>query len=324
MFRMQSHITTGVFKPFKPHSVSWRKGIDNYSDTAVFKVPGLARLRCSDNQYSIVNAAEQFTEGMPVEIYAGYNEVLPLRFMGFIRRINFTIPVEVECEGYSYLLRKKEGYSVSYKKVTAKQLLTDLCVGTAIKIAPDMLNIPLENIFFKNVKGTDVLEYLKDKCLLTVNFVNDILHCGLKEAQVAKTVKLRLGWNVIKDNNLKFETGKELATVVMQIQKRNNDGTIMKVKHGPKDGAIKILKVANISDAATLKSIAEGKRKKLVFRGYEGMITLFAKPYLEPGMAVDIYDRRYPQRSGKYFVEAVEGSFDTGGGRQKVKIGASL
>ena len=321
---MQSNIAIGAFKPIKPHSLTWKRSLDNYSDTATIKVPGMARLRCSDNQYTAVNAAEVFQEGMAVKAYAGYNGVQQLRFQGFIRRINFTIPVQIECEGYSYLLRKKEGYTNSYKNTTAKQILSDLIAGTVIKLSGDIPDIPLQNIYFKNVKGTDVLDYLKDKCLLTIYFNNEVLYCGLKMTEVKKTVKLRLGWNVIKDDELKFEAGKELATVNIQIEKRNPDGSKIKAKHGQKDGSVKILKVRHITDEASLATIAAEERKKLVYRGYEGMITCFATPVIEPGMAVNIYDSRYPQRTGQYFVEAVDGSFTTGGGRQKIKIGAAV
>lgn len=323
---MQAEVKIGAFKKaIKPNAVEWKGSVDNYSDTAMVKVPGVARLRTTDNQYSTVNAAEQFTEGMKVGIYCGYNGNLPLRFEGFIRRINFTIPVEIECEGYSYQLRKKEGYTKSYGSTTVRQVLADLIAGTDIKLSSFIPDIPLKNIYFKNVKGTDVLDYLKDKCLLTIKFTGAQLYCGLVQTEPANVVKLRLGWNVIKDGDLKFDTGKELATVNIQIEKRNADGTKTKANVGAKDGASKILKIRHIDDPALQKEIADKKRKELQYRGYEGSITLFAIPVVLPGDAVDIIDKRYPQRTGKYFVEAVEGSMSvSGGGRQKVKIGATL
>jgi len=321
---MQCNIKIGSFKAIKPHSLSWRRSLANYSDMAVFIVPGVARLHTTDNQYAIVNSAEQFAEGMAVSAFAGYNDVQQLRFMGFIRHINYTIPVEVECEGYSYLLRKKEGYTASYKTTTAKEVLTDLCAGTLIKISNDIPDIPLEKIFFKNVKGTDVLEYLKEKCLLSVYFKMDTLYCGLLMPDASKTVKLRLGWNVIKDNDLKFETNRELAKVNLQIEFRNKDGSKVKVQSGPADGEVKVLKIENVYDPGVIEKIVQRLKNKIIFRGYEGMITLFATPYIEPGNAAYIFDKRYPQRTGTYFVEAVDGDFSKSGGRQKVKIGASL
>ena len=197
--------------------------------------------------------------------------------------------------------------------------------ATDIKLSADIPEIPLRNIYFKNVKGTDVLDYLKNKCLLTVYFNHNVLYCGLKMTEPKATIKLRLGWNVIKDNDLKFNTGRELATVNIQIEKRKPDGTKVKAKHGGvKDGSVKILKVRHINDEALLKKIAEEERQKMLYRGYEGMLTCFAVPYSEPGMAANIYDSRYPERTGKYFIEAVDGEFGPNGGRQKLKIGATI
>ena len=322
---MQADIKIGAFKPFKPHSVSWKRSIDTYSDTAVVKVPGLAWMKCNDTQYELVNSADQFDEGMRIDVFVGYNDIKQLRFQGFIRRINFTIPVEIECEGYSYQLRKKEGYSKSYASTTVKQILGDLIVGTDIKLSDQIPDVPLRNIYFKNVKGTDVLDYLKDKCLLTIYFNYNVLYCGLRMTEPKATVKFRLGWNVIKADDLKFNAGRELATVNIQVEKRKADGTKVKAKHGGvKDGSVKILKVRHINDQALLKKIAEEERKKMLYRGYEGVMTLFAVPYIEPGMAASIYDSRYPERTGKYFIEAVDGQFGPSGGRQKCKIGATL
>lgn len=326
MFRMQAIVKIGNFPTLvKPNAVEYKRSVDDFSAAAVVKLPGLARLRGSNNEYKIVNAAEQFAEGMTMQVYSGYNDNLPLRFKGFIRRINFTVPVELECEGYSYQLRKKEGYTRSYASTTVRQLLAELVTGTDIKLSEAIPDIPLKNVWFKNVKGTDVLEYLKTKCLLTVFFENEILYCGLRMTEPSATKNLRLGWNVIKDTDLKFDTGKELATVNIRVEKTQADGTKAKATVGAENGEVKVLKISNISDPVLLKQIAAQKRKELQYRGYEGSVTLFALPVITPGMAVEIYDKRYPQRTGKYFVEAVEGSMSvSGGGRQKIKIGASL
>ena len=325
-FRLQTNIVIGAFKkPIKPFSVEWKRSIDSFSDSCSIKVPGVARLKTVDTQYRTVNAAEQFEEGMKVDAYAGYDGVLVKRFTGFIRRINFAIPVEIECEGYSYQLRKKEGYSKSYTNTTVKQLLQDLVTGTDIKLSDSIPNIPLTNIYFKNVKGIEVLEYLKDKCLLTSYFNHDVLYVGLKMTEPKETVKLRLGWNVIKDDDLKFNSGKELATVNIQIEKKNADGTKSKSNVGIKNGATKVLKIRHISDEALQKEIATEQRKKMLFMGYEGSLNMFLIPVINPGDAVRIEDKRYPQRTGLYFVESVTGSAIAGkGGRQKIKIGASL
>jgi hypothetical protein len=324
MFLMTADIKLGPFKPVKPSSLKWSRSIDNYSDTAIIRLPAIARLKRNGDEYQNVQSGLQFTEGMKAEVYCGYDGRNDLRFKGFIRRVNFTVPLEIECEGYSYQLRKKEGYTISYGSTTVKQVLSDLIKGTDIKLSDNMPDIPLKNIYFKNVKGTDVLEYLKDKCLLTIYFNFEILYCGLRMAEIKGTVRHRLNWNVLKDSELKFETNRELATVNIQIEKRLADGTKVKAKHGVKDGSVKILKIRHIDNAALLKQIAEEERKKLLFRGYEGSITAFLIPYVEPGMASRIDDPTYPERTGTYFIERVDGEFGISGGRQKIGIGALL
>ena len=324
MFLMTADIKLGAFKPVKPNAVRWSRSIDSYSDTALIKLPAIARLKREGDEYENVQTGLQFKEGMKAEVYCGYDGKNDLRFKGFIRRVNFTVPLEIECEGYSYQLRKKEGYTQTYGSTTVRQVLADLVSGTDIKLSESIPDIPLTNIYFKNVKGTDVLEYLKDKCLLTIYFNHEVLYCGLRMTEAKATIKHRLNWNVLKDDGLKFETNRELATVNIQVEKRSKDGTKKKAKQGVKDGSVKILKIRHIDDEALLKEIAEEERQKLLFRGYEGSITSFLHPVAEPGMASRIDDVRYPERTGTYFIEKVDGDFSTSGGRQKISIGAFL
>jgi hypothetical protein len=324
MFVMTCDITIGQFKPLKPNWFKWSRSINDYSDTASIKLPALCRLKRDGENYGFVPTGLQFTEGMPVSIVAGYNGANVERFRGFIRRINFTVPLELECEGYSYQLRKKEGYTKTYNSTTVRQILADLVEGTDIVLSDNIPNVSLKNIYFRNVKGTDVLEYLKDKCLLTVYFDYNVLYAGLQMLPVKSSINLRLGWNVIKDNELKFEQNKELATVNIQIQKRVANGSRKYAKDGPKNGAVKKLEVRHITDEAALASIAEEQRKKLVYRGYQGKVTGFLFPIAEPGMSGVISDPRYTERTGDYFIEAVEGEFGENGGRQRITIGAAL
>jgi hypothetical protein len=324
MFVMTCAIKIANYKPVPPNSVKWVRSIDNYSDTCTIRIPAICRLQTSGDHYEMVPTAQAFKEGDPVEVWAGYDNKNYLRFKGFIRRVNFSIPLELECEGFSYQLRKMEGYTKSYAQTTVKQLLKDLIVGTSIRLSDKIPDIPLKNIYFKNVRGTDVLEYLKDKCLLTLHFNYDELYCGLRMTDIKGTVRHRIGWNVVKDSELKFERNRELAKVNIRVEKRIINGHKKKAVRGVKDGSEKILKIRHLEDEKFLAQIAEQKRQELLFRGYEGNITGFLVPYVEPGMATRIDDLKYPERTGSYFIERVDGEFSSSGGRQKITIGALL
>lgn len=326
MFVMTANIILGTYKPVKPHAISWKRSIDNYSDTASIKLPAVAMMKKATGNYEQVETLLQLKEGMKVEIEAGYNGLNQVRFKGFIRRRNFSTPVELECEGYSYQLRKKIGINKSYPTGTKlKVLLQDMVDGTDITLSNSIPDVTIQcPVPFKNVSGIQILEWLKEKMLMTVYFNFDVLYVGLRETELKGTVKFRLGWNVVKDDALKFNADREYSEVRIQLSNRKADGTITKAYHGPKDGSIKEIKMGVHVDDATLAKIAIDKKNEYVNTGYEGTITAFLIPYVEPGMAASIDDKRYPERKGSYFVDSVDGDFGPSGGRQKIKIGNVL
>ncbi len=321
MFAMTASVKFDGFKAVKPNALTWNRSVDNFSDTATIKLPAKA----NTEQYKIVITGTQFPEGTKVSILAGYDGDNDLQFKGFVRRINFTVPVEIECEGYSYQLRKKIGINKSYKTTTVKNILTDLIQGTDIKLHPAIPNIPIEKVAFQSASGIQVLEWLKEKCLLTVYFIFDELYVGGQQLAPGQTVKFRLNWNVIKDNELKFNE-KEFADVKITVLHRNATGVLSGQSAANNNGQVSGTKKIRtlLSDPTAMKAIAERERKLLINRGYEGAIMAFLKPHFEPGMAAALEDRQYKQRQGKYFGTGVEGSFSKGGGRQKIKIGNSL
>lgn len=326
MFIMTADITIGSFKPFKPHSVSWKRSVDSYSDSALIKIPAIAMLKTTGDTYKQVESGLQFTEGMKVQIDCGYNGKNITRFKGFIRRINFSTPIEIDCEGYSYQLRLKTNFNKSYPSGTKmRTVLTDLVQGTDIKLSPLIPDVTVTSPMpFPNSSGIQVLEWFKERMAQTIYFNYDELYVGLKEIPSRGTAKYKLGWNVVKDNDLKFNDKKEHANVRIQLQSRNKDGSYTKEIYDSKFTDVKVVRVYVKFDDAYMKLMAQDLKSKWVNKGYEGMITTFGVPYVEPGYTAGIQDPRYVQRTGNYFVETVDGDFSPNGFRQKVKIGNSL
>lgn len=323
MFRMTADVKIGNFKPVKPTALRWSRSVDDFSDSCKVKLPAITMLKREGDIYDRVQTGLQFKEGMLVIVTAGYNGDNDVRFKGFVRRMNFTIPLEVECEGYSYQLRKKLDFSKSYKNTTVKKILNDLISGTDIRLSKHIPEIPLSKATFVNCTGIQVLEWLKEKCLLTVYFVHEELYVGMQQLVPTGSVKFKLGWNVVKDNELKFNDQKEFADVRIQVGTRRKDGQKEKQFVGKKDGQVKKYR-SILNDPKVLAAIADEKRSQLVNRGYEGSITAFLKPFVVPGMSVTINDDRYPERTGRYFVQGVDGELSSSGGRQKVKLGNTL
>lgn len=321
---MTADIKFEGFKAVKPSSLKWNLNIDNYSDTATIIIPAMCRLIDKDVQYSNLATGQQIKEGTKVEIYAGYDGKNDLQFKGFVKRVNFKVPLELECEGYSYQLRRKM-INKSFGKTTVKEVLEYLIAGTDIKLSSKMpASIDFEAVTFKNYTAVQVLEFLKEKYLLTVFFEFDTLYVGWKATYTGSTVKLRLNWNVIKDDQLLFATYTG-SVVHIELENRAKNGTRQKKKAAniTRPGDVKKVKtlISNEADkqlAANDMQLSENKK------GYSGTLTGFLKPFVRPGQTAQIIDKKYTERNGNYFIESVEGSFNTSGGRQKTGIGFTV
>jgi hypothetical protein len=151
MFALNSDITIGKFKRVKPIECKITKSMFSYVDRVVIKLPITARIKRAGEVITVsVETAKVIEEGDKVLIKLGYNGSYKTEFTGFVSRVNFTSPLEVECEGYSYQLRQKT-YLKTFKDAELLQVLKYLVQGTDIvldeKLIPSFLIAKL--VFYK-------------------------------------------------------------------------------------------------------------------------------------------------------------------------------
>ena len=327
MFQMTSTVTVkGIKNTIKPNAITWKRSVTDYSDTASIKLPAVAMLKKEGDVYQRIETGLQFEEGMEITIACGYDGTNRERFKGFIRQVKPNTPLEIECEGYSYLLRKKLSFNKSYKAGTKmKTVLNDLIAGTSIRLSNAIPDVTIGSpVNFSGKTAIQVLDWFKEQMLMTVYFNFEELYVGLKYTNFKQTIKLRLGWNVVEDNDLKFNPKKQSSEVNISLSVKQKDGTTQYADPKSKSSEGKQVKMKVRLDDAAMKKLQEDQKQKYLNRGYEGSLTAFLVPFAEPAMTVEIDDPKYPTRGGKYFIESVEGEYGSGGGRQKIKIEASL
>jgi len=324
MFYLTSDITIGNYAKVKPSKVTWKTDINSFTDTCTIELPRISYLKTvkpatEDKQEPNERKEYVFKENDKINILLGYAGNNVKRFQGFIKRVNMGTPVKIECEGYSYLLYDII-FNKSYASVTVKQLLTDLCAGTEIVLSSEMPNIPLTNVRFKNATGIQVLEWLEKSCHLAVYFNFNELYVGTQYGKKGKTVKFRLGWNTIKEDDFKQRIVDKNVRVV--IHEKNDKGEVRKTKSDvEKYDDEKEVKIKAGIPADLLKQIANRLQTKKNYNGYEGSILAFLEPATNKGDIAEIDGYKYPDKSGRFFVESVEGEFGPGGGRQKIQLG---
>lgn len=324
MFVLNSDITIGKYKGVKPHEVKITRSIFEYVDRAKIQVPITARIvRAGEVITATAETAKLFEEGDKVLIKLGYNGVLKTEFEGFVSRINFAAPLEIECEGFSYQLRKKM-LSGTVTNIQLKDVLKKITEGTDIILDEGIPDFKIDKLILTGKNGVRILEELQgtSKQLMKFFFTGNKLYGGLQFNKTKADVKYRLGWNVIKDNNLKLHEAKNEQVTINWVGEKK-DGTKTKAKAG-KTGVVKTRTSHIITDANSLQQLADAEHKKLSYDGYEGKITAFGQPYCEQGYRAILEDQKYPERSGNYLINKTEVNYGMSGFRRIVDIGEKL
>lgn len=325
---LQSHITIGDYTFSSVNNVEIKRSIHNIGSTAKIIIPASANLLMKNQPVGVaVETAKQFKTGDAVEIQLAYGDDLRTEFKGFVKRINYTTPVEIECEDYVYWLKKKD-IKHSWASTTLNEVLNYIITGTHsdIKISGQVPDVAMTDFEIKS-NAADALGKIKTNYGLAVYFEMDgTLYAGLSYVPDKGTVKYNLNGeecNVIKGDSLKYRNADDVKLKAKAIHMKA-DNTKVEVEVGDDDGELRTLYFYDVESTDQLKKLAEQELEKYKFNGYEGKITTFLQPYAEPGMTAEIEDVEFQERSGSYYIEATEVGFSTSGARRIADIGIKL
>ncbi len=298
-----------------------KRSITSYVDTCVIKLPTTARLVSNDTL--TVESVKAFNAGDKITVRLGYNNEFEKEFEGFISKVGYATPVEVECEGYSYLLKKKN-INTSWKKTTLREVCEHITAGTGIKLSPAIPQMALTNYKVHNATATKVLDNLIEQFKLVAYFVFDELYVGLEETNTTsiKSVSYGLGFNTADVNNLKYQNEDEVRVKVV-AKTTKKDGAKEVYSCGDSDGAVREIIVKN-SELSDVKKIANDYLQRYKYTGFTGSLTGFLQPFAEPAYSCKIKDKRYAERNGTYFIQSVEVTFGLNGARRIVELTKKL
>jgi hypothetical protein len=191
MFILNSEITIGSFRFSGVHDVVIKRSIHSIVETATIKIPAIAAI-LSKGKVSTerITTASQFKDGEAVTIKLGYNCDLKTEFCGFVKQRKLDMPLEIECEGYSSLLRKNV-VNLKSSNLTLEELLRSAVAdleGENKILVQCNVDMNLLNISLDNPNGFDVINHIS-KCTddnIFCFFVKpDTLWCGAIYTDVA-------------------------------------------------------------------------------------------------------------------------------------------
>lgn len=299
------------------NAVTVRRSVYTPGATATIKVPVTAVLRQAGLPPTRVETAQAVAVGERVEIRLGYNGRLQPEFRGYVRALNLRTPLEIECEDEFWACRRR---NVTTGGTTTLAGLLAKC-GLAVGYAE---TLTLKNYAVPDKPVSSVLANLTKRYGLSVFFdLDGRVYACRPERVTGDTVKYRLRYNVIGDDNLQYLNRKDLKVQIKAVCFKK-DGTQVEAKKGAEGGTSKTLYFYDVENMAELATLAQNELERETADGYSGSITTFLEPYAAPAMVAELTDPVYPERSGKYYVETVKTTFGRGGGRRTVEIGTKV
>ena len=262
--------------------------------------------------------------GDKITVKLGYDGNLKTRFVGFIRTVDAKKPVKIMCEDGMFLLKTVETKKKGYKKVTLKQLITDLLAGTGIDFLLVDGDIPLGS--YRMLKNTvaEELNEMKSKYGLRAYFrtINgqSKLYVGLGYPfDNRKKESFIYGQNLISEDFVyRIAEDVKIKVKAISIDDKNKR---TEIETGDKDGELYTVYHDNIG-IDELRKFAESELKRFKTTGFKGSFETFGEPFVNKCDIAHI--EASDNNKGDFLIKKVEINFGMNGYRQKIEIGQPL
>lgn len=315
MFDIGYYIQIGSYKLGLLESVEIHKSVDLLTQTAVIVLPGIVYNQSLDHE-KYIKVSDK------VVVKLGYDGELINEFEGYVQRIDTdNDSLTINCEDSMYLTRKpvkdKQFVNTSVKAI-AEYCLSEI----GFKALECSYDITFQKFVIKSANAFDVFKKLKEDTKAQIYMVGDTLHIHPPYIEKGGDVVYDFSIN-IEESDLKYRKQDDRKFEV-EVEGVGMDGKRKKVTVGVTGGEKRTIKVANVMSDAELKKRGEAELQYLSYDGYEGSITGWLIPYVEPTWSAKIIDKDYEEKTGTYYVNAVTTSLSKEGDIRKVELGRKL
>ncbi len=332
MLVLNAQIQIGSYLFTSVHEVQISKSIFSLADYARIVLPASAGLQYNNQlgspTVSLNSRAAICNEGDTVQIKLGYNNALQTEFTGFIKKLHYTKPLVIECEGYSWLLRNRNQlFTFSYTGCSLKTLLQQIADSfPQISVSPDTEDIEFGPLAVAGASAASVLEHLRSWGF-TLYFINgNTLYAGLQSyTGTLPQVNLQLGWNTLKEDALIYRNVDETKISVALSYKDDEGKTQHALYSTNGTGAQpKKYRLPFLIDEATRGRFVNAYARQYTYTGYEGALQTFLQPYAQHAFAANLSDPVFPELNGQYLIESMDLYFGQQGARRTLGIGSTL
>lgn len=314
-FNMDWQINIGKYQLALLAGCTIHKSVELLADTCVIELPA-----ASENQ--ALRIEEQLKRGDKVTVQLGYDGQLNKEFEGYLLNIATDDgTLIINCEDKLFLFRKQvkdKEFKNSSVKAIAQYLIDEIGIDIDLNCS---LPLSYEKFVISKATAYDVLKKLQDETKGNIYIVNDALQIHHPYSEKTGDVKYSFQEN-IEECNLKY-VRKEDKRIEIVINKTSKDGKKKEFRYGTSGGQIVPLDGNGLDDESCLEK-AKNEYANRWFDGYEGDITTWLIPNVEPAFTATLPDEDYEYKDGKYYVSAVTTTFNESGAERKVQLGIKL
>ncbi len=304
---LKSHITIGKYEFDFVHELRIETSWMTQTQKGTIILPAALK-------FDIGTLKSEIKKGDEVTIKIGYDDHPNTIFTGFVARLKPSIPVVIEVEDAMWKLKQIEVND------TAKDESLKSFLERNIPYEVDCFDINIYRFVASKITASQLLNELKNDYGFYSFFKNGKLVVGKQYDPANYTTQiLEMYYNILEDN-LEYKTKDDVKIKVTAISNMA-DGTKHEVELGDPEGESRSLNFYNLPKAELTK-IATKEIERLSYDGYRGDITIFGEPFFQIGDVAEIRNAKESDKTGRYWVDAVDYSFGVNGYRQTITLGS--
>jgi len=312
------------------------KSRNNFTQTCVITFPNILYKK-TNQAAGIDNEAQNLTALIKVndivKVWSGYNKPfndLPIKFNGFISRIEVKENVVIHCEDYGYVLKQINVPSKAFTNATIKDIVEYSLQGANITVEYDNESLVIGDWVIdnnSNINSIQVLEKL-NKYGIRVYFIESVLRIGGLTDTANNTQNFIFEHNIVQDN-LIYRQDDQLNVCIKGISNLESNEKIVRYAYlkgdsvvlsdNPVPGEQITLNYYN-KTADKLDEELTNNFNKYIYKGFVGSFTTFLEPLTEVNDTINLFSLKYPERNGAYKCKSVVTRTGTDGGYQEIEL----
>ena len=318
LYRLSCHVTIGKLIFREVASLKIKSTWKQLTDTCDITIPKNLKLKGKA-------VSEYINRGDKVKVQLGYNDNLHTEFVGFVREIESDIPLKIHCEDYAYTVKYKKPKNKVFVNPGLTEVINYITQGIeGIKTEINAGDVKLGKLLIEDVTIVKILEALRSNYGLISYFKGDTLKVGFPyENSAAKATTDSYVYdfqnNIVPGHSLKYRRAENVKVKIKAVSNLNSGKKII-VEIG-EDGGNVVSRNFPEMTKAELEKFAKEELEKYKIDGFSGSLTGWGLPMVAHGDSVVLIDSEFPDRKGKYLVDATEVSFTSTVFRRKVSIG---